>query len=374
MRETITIDARMLAFSGIGTYLMSLVTQLASIESEFSFEVICPEPDLLSHLPPDRLRFIESKAPIYSLKEQWELSRLARRARLLHCPHYNIPYLHRGRMVVTIHDLSHLVFREFLPNRRAYWYARFMLARATKQATRIVTDSQYSRKCIQETFDVPDERVRVIYPGFPHGMNPDESPVDGSRLEALKVRRPYVLFVGILKPHKNVQGLLRAFSLVPCDKRRLFQLVIVGKKDSFYSSLMDLARKLSLDEQVVFTGTVTTDDLRALYADATLLVLPSLNEGFGYPVLEAMSFGVPVVVSNTSSLPEVAGPAGILVDPRDTQSIANGIERLLCDDDLRQILSQRGREQAQLFSARKFALDHLEVYRAALSSQDDNRR
>jgi len=368
MRERIAIDARMLTFSGIGTYLASLLTQLALVESEFDFEIICPEPELLCYLPPDRFRFVESKAPIYSLREQWEVAHLARGAPLLHCPHYNIPWLHRGRMVVTIHDLSHLVCREFLPNRVAYWYARSMLARATKQATRIVTDSQYSRKSIQETFDVPDERVRVIYPGLPQGMNPDGSPVDGSRLEALKVRRPYVLFVGILKQHKNVQGLLKAFALISVDKQRAFQLVIAGRKDNFYQRLLELTMKLSLEEQVVFTGAVTTDDLRALYADATLLVLPSLNEGFGYPVLEAMAFGVPVVVSNTSSLPEVAGSAGILVDPRDPHSIANEIERLLSDEDLRQSLGERGKKQARLFSATKCALDHLEVYRAALSS------
>ncbi len=368
MRETVTIDARMLTFSGIGTYLMTLLTELASMESEFNFEVICTEPELLRHLPPDRFRLVESKAPIYSLREQWEVPRLARGARLLHCPHYNIPYLHRGRMVVTIHDLGHLVDREFVPNRLAYWYASFMLATATKRATRIVTVSQYSRKSIQKTFDVPDERIRVIYNGLPHQIKPGKSSVDRSRLGALKVRKPYILFVGILKPHKNAQGLLRAFSLVPVEKRRLFQLVIAGSKDSFYASLLELTRKLSLEEQVVFTGTVTDEDLRALYADAALLVLPSLSEGFGYPVLEAMAFGVPVVVSNTSSLPEVAGSAGVLVDPRDDQSIANGIEKLLSDDDLRKTLGERCRKQAQSFSARKSALEHLEVYRAALTS------
>jgi glycosyltransferase involved in cell wall biosynthesis len=358
----------MLTFSGIGTYLMTLLTQLAWLESEFNFEVICREPELLRHLPPGRFRFVESKAPIYSLREQWELARLVRGARLLHCPHYNVPYLHRGRMVVTIHDLNHLAYREFLPNRLASWYASFMLAAATEHATRIVTVSQYSRKSIQETFHVSEDRIRVIYNGLPHRMGPSENSVDRSRLIALKVRKPYVLFVGILKPHKNVQGLLRAFSLVPVDKRRPVQLVIVGRKDSFYPSLLKLTRELSLGEQVVFTGRVAAEDLRALYADATLLVLPSLNEGFGYPVLEAMAFGVPVVVSNTSSLPEVAGLAGVLVDPREDQSIADAIEKLLSDDGLRKTLSERCREQAQLFSARKCALDHLEVYRAALSS------
>src|SRR5215469_9525059 len=100
MRERIAIDARMLTFSGIGTYLVSLLTQLALVESEFDFEIICTEPELLCYLPPDRFRFVESKAPIYSLREQWEVAHLARGAPLLHCPHYNIPWLHRGRMVV----------------------------------------------------------------------------------------------------------------------------------------------------------------------------------------------------------------------------------------------------------------------------------
>jgi glycosyltransferase involved in cell wall biosynthesis len=367
-RERIVIDARMPTLCGIGTYLMSLLTELASVESEFDFEVICREPEVWHHLPAHRFRFVESRAPLFSLREQWELTHLTRRARLLHCPHYNIPCVHRGPMVVTIQDLTHLLYPEFLPNRLAYWYATFMLRAATKRATRIVTGSEYTRKCVQERFHVSDERIRVVYYGLPNGFSPGRNSVDRSRLGALKVRRPYVLFVGHLKPHKNVQALLRAFSLIPAERRRPFQLVIVAGKDAYYPRLLALTKKLLLDEQVVFTGAVTTDDLQGLYADATLLVLPSLNEGFGYPVLEAMASGVPVVVSNTSSLPEVAGSAGILVDPHDPQSIANGIERLLCDDDLRQTLSQRGREQAQLFSARKFALDHLEVYRAALGA------
>jgi glycosyltransferase involved in cell wall biosynthesis len=356
----------MLSFSGIGTYLMSLLTHLASIESEFEFEAICPAPELVRHLPSGRFRFVESRAPIYSLREQWEVARLARRARLLHCPHYNIPRIHRGKLVVTIHDLSHLLFPEFLPNRSAYLYARFMIGAAVKRATKIVTDSQFSKHSIQERFDVPDQKIRVIYPGLSEPLTCCQNPVDLAALRRMGVQAPYVLFVGLLKPHKNVAALIRAFDRLPAGIKNDTHLVIVGRKDSEYPRLEALVRELSLESRVVFAGHVTDADLQALYSGASALALVSLNEGFGLPALEAMAFGVPVIVSNTSSLPEVAGSAGILVDPRDEQSIANGIEMVLSHDDLRQTLSERGRMQAQLFSARQSALDHLEVYRAAL--------
>jgi glycosyltransferase involved in cell wall biosynthesis len=366
--EAITIDARMLTFSGIGTYLMRLLTHLASMESEFNFEVICREPELLSHLPSDRFRFIESKAPIYSLREQWEVARLVRGACLLHCPHYNIPFIHSGKLVVTIHDLNHLLFPEFLPNRSAYFYARLMIGAAVKRATNIVTDSQFSKHSIQERFNVPDQKIRVIYPGLSEPLTCCQNPVDLASLHHMGVQAPYVLFVGLLKPHKNVGALIRAFGRLPAEIKNGTQLVIAGRKDSEYPRLEGLVRELALESRVIFAGHVTDADLQALYSCASVLALVSLNEGFGLPALEAMAFGVPVVVSNTSSLPEVAGSAGILVDPRDEQSIALAIGKLLSDSDLRQTLSERGRERARLFSARKSALDHLEVYRAALGS------
>lgn len=365
MRERIAIDARMLTFSGIGTYLKNLLTQLALLESEFDFEVICPEPDLLSHLPPVRFRFVESKVPIYSLREQREVARLVRGACLLHCPHYNIPCIHRGKLVVTIHDLSHLLFPEFLPSRLAYIYARLMIGAAVKRATKIVTDSQFSKHSIQERFDVPDQKIRVIYPGLSEPCY--QNPVDRAALRQMGVKAPYVLFVGLLKPHKNVAALIRAFGRLPAGTRNDTQLVIAGRKDSEYPRLKGLVRELSLESRVIFAGHVTDVDLQVLYSCASVLALVSLNEGFGLPVLEAMAFGVPVVVSKTSSLPEVAGSAGILVDPRNEQSIADGIGMVLSDRDLQRTLGERGREQARLFSARKSALEHLEVYRAALA-------
>ena len=404
MTPVVALDARMLGATGIGTYLKDLLAGLASTDHEFRFNVLTTETQRLkdtsqfeiSHSrfkagnselkigkaadpepgsaqirgikpPPDpeRFKFIPATAPIYSLKEQWEVGRLAREGDLLHCPHYNIPYFYKGRMVVTIHDLTHLAHRDFVPNQLAHYYARVMLTAAAHHARQVITVSQFSKKCICQALNVPEEKVHVISYGIPARMQPNGS-VDTSLIEKFKIAKAYVLFVGLLKPHKNVQALLRAFALLPEAFRTSHQLIITGRLDTCYPTLFQLARELSLGDRVVFTGHVTDGELRALYAGAKAFVLPSLNEGYGLPVLEAMAFGVPVIVSNISSLPEVAGDAGILVDPRDDRSISKALERLLADEQLRKSLGERGQQRARSFSAREFALKHLEVYRAAL--------
>ncbi len=414
MTPLVTIDARMLASSGIGTYLGELLAGFAAVDHEFRIRVLCAHPERLGDreaeqdslttgaqrhgerrpqhwsegdcrdeepslsrgtedgdIKPqisvcEQFEFVRAASPIYSLREQWEIARLAREADLLHCPHYNIPYFYRGRLVVTIHDLTHLARADFVPNRAAHYYARFMLKAAARHARQVITVSQFSKKSICETLDAPEEKVHVISYGVPQRIL-QNSPANLSLADKLKVRKPYVLFVGALKPHKNVQAMLRAFALLPEQLKISHQLVVAGKLDTSYPALSELSRELSLDDQVVFTGHVKDNELCALYAEAKVFVLPSLNEGYGLPVLEAMAYGVPVVVSNTSSLPEVAGNAGILVDPRDDQSIAKALEGVLGDAELRASLGERARKRAHSFSTKGFALKHLEVYRAALS-------
>lgn len=398
MTQAVTIDARMVDATGIGTYLDELLAGLASTDHEFRFRVLsaCSNPvdvreptqngfttevqrhrdrqgenrsgvhsSSVAASPPKRFEFVRATAPIYSLREQWEIARLAREGDLLHCPHYNIPYFYKGRMVVTIHDLTHLAHRDFVPNRLAYCYARFMLKAAAQHACQIITVSEFSKNCIRKTLNVPAEKVHVISYGIPRRMDPGGCP-NIAAIEKLAITKPYVLFVGLLKPHKNVQALVRAFKLLPEHLRNSHQLVIAGKLDSGYPAVRQLSKEVALGERVVFTGHVTDEQLCALYARAKIFALPSLNEGYGLPVLEAMAYGVPVVVSNVSSLPEVAGEAGILVDPRDDQSISKAIERLLTDETLRKSLGERGRQRAHSFSASDFAQRHLEVYRAAL--------
>jgi glycosyltransferase involved in cell wall biosynthesis len=399
MTHIVTIDARMLGATGIGTYLEELLAGFTATDHEFRFKVVCPGPDRIGSREieqngitaeaqrlrdehnkngaapsmfseaasrPERFEFIRARASIYSLREHWEIARLARGADLLHCPHYNIPYFYKGRMLVTIHDLTHLVDRDFVPNRLAYYYARIMLRAAAHHARQVITVSEFSKRSICQALEVPENKVHVISYGVPRRIL-QSGPVNMALLEKLEVSQPYILFVGLLKPHKNVQALLRAFALLPEQVRASHQLVIAGKLDTCYPALRQLSQDLRLSDRVVFTGYVTDEELRALYAGAKVFVLPSLNEGYGLPVLEAMAYGVPVVVSNISSLPEVVGDAGILIDPRDDQSIAKALEGLLFDDELRKTLGERGRKRAHSFSTKEFALKHLEVYRMALA-------
>ncbi len=364
-QRIVAIDARMLGPHGIGAYIADLLHNFALMDHEFRFKVLCPRVDRLEHLPKDKFELIQAKAPIYSLREQWEIYRLTRGVDLLHCPHYNVPYGYRGPLVVTIHDLTHLTYSQFLPNQLAYLYARVMCGYSARRAARIVTDSRFSACVIQEQLGVEPEKIRVIYLALSHRFKQRAS--NGLRREKMGGSKPYILFVGVLKRHKNVQALLRAFALLPSDLRSSYELVIAGKLDSDYPHLLRLRKELALDDQVLFVGQVSEDDLHSLYAGAALFVLPSLNEGFGLPALEAMAYGVPVIVSNTSSLPEVVGEAGVLADPQSEWDIAHKMEQVLANPSLSQSLAEKGRVRAARFSSKEFASRHLEVYREAVA-------
>lgn len=366
MSQIVTIDARTLGATGLGTYVSQLIESLASIGHEFRFRILCADPEAVARFYLGEVELVRAIASIYSTREHWEITRLAKGSDLLHCPHYNVPYLYRGRLVVTIHDVTHLVERAFTPSRAAYWYARFMLKTAAQRAGRIITVSEFSKKSICDYLGVREEKVRVIHNVLSERFR--QALMTGSvQPPKCGINRPYILYVGLLKPHKNVEGLVRAFSLLPDVLRNTHQLVLAGKLDRLYPVLRELVEDLGLRDQVLFTGHLSDDDLHALYAGARVFVLPSLNEGFGLPALEAMAYGIPVVASNTSSLPEVVGEAGILVNPRNIQEIASAIGRFLADEGLRSQFAELGRQRAQLFSAKEFAIRHLEVYREAIA-------
>jgi glycosyltransferase involved in cell wall biosynthesis len=218
--------------------------------------------------------------------------------------------------VVTIHDIIHLLFPQFLKNRLALVYARLMIGRSLRLGKRIITVSESTRDDLQDFFGVDGRDARVIYNGvddvFRRALPADELQ---AKLHGFRLRRPYLLFVGNPKPHKNVENILRAYAraleLAPGDTT----LACVGDRDGESARLRYLCRTLGIAERVAFLGHVADDDLPALYQGALGFLYPSLYEGFGLPVVEAMASGVPVITSSSSALQEVASGSADLVNP-----------------------------------------------------------
>jgi len=251
--------------------------------------------------------------------------------------------------VMSLMDLSYLYFPEMF--RKKDWYQlKNWTARSVRKAEKIFTISQSSQNAIIKEYRVAPEKVVVTYPGL--AMTKKSKKID---LKKYGVEGDFILYVGTLQPRKNLEKLIEA--LAQLEDQDL-KLVIVGKKGWLYEEIFTKVKQMKLGKRVIFTGFVPNEDLAAFYEKAQCFVLVSLYEGFGLPVLEAMGYGCPVVASNVSSLPEVVGEAGILVDPKKPEAIAQGVEKAIQN---REALIKKGKEQAKKFSWEKCAQETLKV-------------
>jgi glycosyltransferase involved in cell wall biosynthesis len=350
----IGIDARKLHDYGIGTYIRNLVRELAHIDGSTEFVLLCrPEDAAFVRELGENFRPVVERAGNYSLAEQIKVPLALRRERvtLFHAPHYVLPPLVHCRSVVTIHDCIHLMFPQYLPNRAALGYARTSMAMAASRATRVLTVSESSKADIMRFFGTDPSKIDVIYNAYDQrfGIEPAEEAVIRVR-ERFQLHDEFVLYAGNVKPHKNLDRLIDAFHLVRRRGLDRLKLVMIGDDISKYASLRRAVHKYQLHKYVRFLGYLPQETLAVMYRLAGVFVFPSLYEGFGLPPLEAMASGTPVVTSNVSSLPEVAGDAAQLVDPYDPEAIADGIYRVLTDVDLRRALRRRGLARAHQFS------------------------
>ena len=260
--------------------------------------------------------------------------------------------------VVTVHDVLPLRTPEHFSQLIARRYA--VLARlSARRAARVVTGSEHSRDEIAELLDVPLERIRVT----PYGVEPLFRPVEADLellAERFGVTPPYVLCVGTLEPRKNLTGAVRAFERAHAAFRD-HSLVLIGGRGWKGGELERLLRETRAP--VIPTGYVSEEGLVALYSSADCFLFPSFAEGFGFPVLEAMACGTPVVAGDRSSLPEVVGDAGLLVDPASTEALADAVRRVLGSAELRHDLSRRGLERSRLFTWERTADATVDVYR-----------
>ncbi|MEQ1574797.1 MAG: glycosyltransferase family 1 protein [Vicinamibacterales bacterium] len=350
----VAIDARKLHDFGIGTYIRNLLRHLARIDRESEYVLLCAEADIgvAARLGPN-FRAVVEPSPNYSLQEQFHVPWVLRRERpdVFHAPHYVLPPAVPCRSVVTIHDCIHLMFPQYLPNRMAYAYARAAMWSAAKRSDRILTVSEASKRDILRFFNVPPQKIEVVHNAIDERFWTEPPAEDVARVrERYQLDHSFVLYVGNIKPHKNLVRLIEAFDRLRKGGFDDLKLLIIGDEISKLPALRRAVHSHKLHKDVRFLGYVRDDMLAILYRLASVFVFPSLYEGFGLPALEAMACGTPVVASNVSSLPEVTGDAALLVDPYDVTAIAGGIRRVLTEPALAATLRARGLARAKAFS------------------------
>ncbi len=359
------IDARKAADYGIGTYIRSLLEHFLHLDGAAEW-VLFHRPGDEGLLPRgERITLVPEPSTPYSLRELWALSAQAKRQRvdLYHAPHYTLPFRLPCPAVVTIHDLIHLLFKKHLPYPMAGRYARFMIGRAVRRASRVITVSRSSERDIISRFPKARESIRVIPNGVEKVFSPRPLPEVREWLtHSLDLKGPYLLFVGNPKEHKNLDLLFRAFARLQTPYADL-SLVIVGGDDRQQQKLGARARALGIDTRTRLFGYLDQETLALLYSAATVFVFPSLYEGFGLPPLEAMACGAPVAASSSSSIPEVLGPAAAYFSPESVDSLVTTLGNLLDDAGLRARLTRSGSERARLFSWEETARQTLDTYR-----------
>lgn len=253
-------------------------------------------------------------------------------------PHL-IPF--RTREVFFVYDISWRLFPKFHPTSRVLFY-RLFFKKTIENSTLLVVDSNHAKQDLVEHYQIKPKKILVVYPFLPNK-------IDRSVKPKVMDRTSYILYVGTLEPRKNIETLINAYKLIK-EKGIKHKLIIAGKKGWLFKNIFQLTKKLGLEKDVIFTGYITEEEKKYLFLHSDFLVYPSFYEGFGIPVIEAMSYGCPVITSNTSSLPEVVGKAGILVDPKNTEELAKAMLTLLGDKIKRDKFSNIGLKQADNFS------------------------
>ena len=354
--------------AGAGVYTYNLIRAVATVDQENEYVVFTRSDafdDLNRDEPPFRTVRVSTRSrPARLLWEQLALPVHLRRQKIdaLHSPHHTAPMVVAGcRRVITFHDLTFFLLADRYPRSRLLYFRAVSWATA-RAADALICPSQAVRDDIVRILHVRPEKVHPIA----EAAAPEFQPIkDKAALERLRAGHTlperFILSVGSLEPGKNRATLIKAYSGL--RKRGLEQkLVVAGQRAWKYEDDLALVEELGIKGDVLFTGYVLPAEMPALYNAAELFVFPSLYEGFGLPVIEAMACGVPVVASNLSAIPEVAGEAALLVDPRDVDQLCDAMERVLHDKRLQGALRRRGLERAQGFSWERAARETIAVY------------
>ncbi len=382
MQLRVILDGRHLGDFGVGTYIRNLTRALAEVDRENHYIVVAHPDDMpdLAGLP-DNFERVPYSRPDSQVLDNLRFPVFLRKfhAHVHHIPLHTVPLLMPKPYVVTVHDLS-----AFLYATESGWRHELRLFQARRglmRSNKVIAVSGATRRDVENLLGIPPERICQIYnapdPRFVERVTAADARAAGPdaqaryrarTLERYQINYPFILYVGNIRPQKNVPRLIEAFSVLRGDLEgnedlKDLRLIIIGDDISRYPAVRLSVMQSRMDRFVRFLGFVPIDTLRVFYELASVFAFPSLYEGFGLPPLEAMAAGTPVVTSNVSSLPEVVGDAAVVVNPENVFEIARGLRDALVDVDLREALIAKGKEQVRRFSWQTTAREVLGIYR-----------
>ena len=365
--------------AGIGRFVRSLVRAVLEIDKRNEYVLIhaAPNPDRTVEIPSGpnvttrELRFRERvmDALWHQLNVPIPIDLLTGPLDIFHAPDFALPRVFHGVSLITIHDLAFLIRPECADERLRVYLER-VVPRSVERAKVIITDSENTRNDVICLLDADPERVFVV----PGGVDPSFAPADESEVHQVRctygIHHPYILVVGVIEPRKNIPRLVDAYGRFRVRTGTSHRLVIAGKDGWLSDESHREAERSPFSEDIMFTDYVPEEQLAALYTGADVFAWPSLYEGIGLPVLEAMACGTVVACSNTSSLPEYAGDAALLFSPEDPEAIATALESACGDPILRSDLRHRGIERAAMFSWSRSGQRLVDLYQRVAASED----
>lgn len=369
MRIGIATVSEAKRMGGISTYIRELLPNFVLQAPHHDFFIFrnteyalkIPKADNMHDIT---FKFNINNPSIRRLYEQLVFPFLIKRYRLdlLHSIDNVIPFLYSGNQVVTIHDVTLFNTPDRFTKLKTFYLKNFV-RRTVRKADHIITISNRTKSDLVEYVNADENKITVIYESA--NQNPPCSETD---LQAIyKVKKPYFIFIGTLEPGKNLIRMMRAFAQAKKEANLPHQFVIAGGTGWKFDGILKEAEDLDLGDDIIFTKYVPLDDLTLLLKESSALLFASLYEGFGLPMVEAFEAGIPVLTSNISAMPEVAGDAALLVDPYDVNAIKDGIIRLARDEDLRKSLIARGKERRKMFSWAQCAFETIKVYESFMN-------
>ncbi len=355
----IVLDARKYFDFGIGTYIQNLSPYVGS-RSELVLLLAPNDADRIAL--PSSIRKVMNSSRKYSLSELRSIAKDANRmkADVFHAPHYTTPFGLKMPCVTTIHDIVHVRGKEYFSFSKRV-YARTIISHACRSSAAIIVDSEFTKRELLDMFHVNETQVHVIHLGVSsiYSAKYSEKSIQEFR-NKYHLTKPTILYTGSLKPHKNVEVLIRAFAHM--KQRSDLQLAFSGESITRTNNLWKLIKENNNTKDVVEIGQISQRELALAYRAASVVVLPSLYEGFGFSVLEAMASGIPAIGARAGSIPEMMGDGGILFDPHSDEDLTSAIENVLNDTEYRSTVIQKGYKNVERFSWDKCAKKTFQIY------------